>query len=495
MLNRAARQSQVRAPKVATQSTTSSTFGNFNIGTSQLLSGDKAWKEAYYANIWVYRCAQVIAEDLATLPLRVGKSAANPGDYDVNHPLAVLLGPPPGSPNPNASARQLWLWTVVQRIITGAFAWEIEKGPDSGLPMFLWPVPTNRVTPIPTDGGNDYFKGYKIDHGGGNDRVLTADQMVYAHRPSATDWREPESVLQAAKLDISVAAMQDRYDFAFLKNDARPATVVVHEAFENVDERDAWRQSFVSTHGGPDNAGKVSFTEASPNGAKPSESMLIQTLGMTSKDAQMIQRYEGKLKSIEVAFGVPRSRLGDASASTFSNSSEEWKGYWRTTIRNIAWELADAINTHLAPKFGLDTAWFDFSGNDLLRDEPPFEVGEAMPLYRGGVVTLNELRTKVLYLPPVDDGDELVIQEVVIPGATELPGSPNGTDIPPEPTGQEVEQQEAVDPAASRAERTRRSKPRNCQSGISALTQQGDSAARSTARTAGDSTASDSAHS
>lgn len=410
MLNRAVRASQTRAPRAATQNEVTSNYGLGNYSTGSLLSGDKAWRQGYYANIWVYRCAQVIAEDLSTLPLRVGKDMTQPGEYDTSHPLAILLGPPPGSPNPETSARNLWLWTIVQRLITGAFAWEIEKGPDSGLPMFLWPLPTNRVTPVPTDGGSAYFKGYTVDLGGGKKKNLSLDSVVYDWRPSAEDWRSPESVMRAAQLDISVAAMQDRYDYAFLKNDARPATVVVHEAFQNVDERDAWRQSFVSTHGGPDNAGKVAFAETSPGGSSAKDSMLIQTLGMTSKDAEFIARYDGKLRAIEVAFGVPRSRLGDASARTFANASEEWKGYWQTTIKQLAWEMADAINTKLAPKFGLDVCWFDFSGNPLLRDEPPFPVEQAVNLQRAGLVSTNEVRTKVLYLPPVENGDDMAAQ-------------------------------------------------------------------------------------
>lgn len=412
-------------------------------GSGSSWTGDKAWRESYYSNVWVYRCAQVIAEDLATLPLRVGPDPTEPGNYDMTHPLAVLLGPPPGTPNPETSSRSLWLWTVVQRLITGAFAWELEIGPDSGLPMFLWPIPASHVQPVASKGGSRYFDAYEV--GSGRDKlVMNRNRMVYDHRPSALDWRKPESVLDAAKLDISVAVMQDRYDHAFLKNDARPAAVVVHEAYDNIEERDAWRRSFVATHGGPDNAGKIEFVETTQGGAKPSEAMLVQTLGLSQKDAEFIKRYESKLRAIEVAFGVPRSRLMDASGRTFANADAEWKGYWRTTMKNLALELSDAINTKLAPKFGMDVCWFDFSGNEYLRDEPPFQAEDGIVLYRGGVVSLNELRTKVLYLPPVDGGDDLVVQEVVAPSSTELPGSPNSQDVPDQEVG-EVDEPELPD--------------------------------------------------
>lgn len=421
-IHRASLPDQIRAPKVATQAGTSST-STFGLGLSSggsAWTDEEAWKQAYYANVWVYRCAQVIAEDLATLPLRVGANPSNPGEYALDHPLAVLLGPPPGTPNPTTSARRLWLWTIVQRLITGKFAWEIEYGPDSGLPMFLWPLPSSRITPIASKGGGRYFDGYEYDTGQkGSKKILRPDNVVYDYKPSATDWRESESVLQAAKLDVSVAVMQDRYDHAFLKNDARPASIVVHEMFDNVEERDAWRAMFTATHGGPDNAGKIAFAEASPTGASPKDSMLIQTLGMTSKDAQMVARYDSKLRSIEVAFGVPRSRLGDASGRTYSNAGEEWGGYWQTTVKNLAWDMADAINTHLAPKFGQDVAWFDFSGNEYLRDAPSFGPDQAAGLKAAGIVTLNEVRAKVLNLPPVDGGDALE-QTAVPPGSRAL---------------------------------------------------------------------------
>lgn len=430
----------VRAPQVATKATQVGT----SFGTSARLpaaggtswTDEQAWRQAYYANVWVYRCAQVIAEDIAALPIRVGADPSNPGEFDTAHPLAIMLGPPPGSPNPTTSSRRLLMWTVAQYLVTGRWAWEIEYGPDSGLPMFLWPLPSNRITPITSAGGANYFSGYDYDMGKGGTKRLARDRVFYEWKPAATDWREAENVLQAAKLNISVAAMQDRYDYAFLKNDARPATVVVHEEFANVDERDAWRATFTGTHGGVDQAGKVAFAESSPGQTSPKDSLLIQTLGMTAKDARMIERYDATLRLIEAAFGVPRSRLGDASGRTYSNAGEEWAGYYRTTIRSLALEMSDAINTGLAPKFGLDVCWFDFSANEYLRDEPPFPVEEGLPLYRGGVVTLNEFRTKVLYLPPVDDGDDLVVQEAVVVGATEDAGSPNSKDTPDQIVGE-----------------------------------------------------------
>jgi HK97 family phage portal protein len=398
----------VRAPQVATLSEQGV------LGLSQGMGGmtgqwtdEQAWRLAYYANVWVYRCVQCVAEDLASIPLRVGPDPAQPDSYDTGHPLAVLLGPPPGSPNPETSPRRLLMWTVAQWLVQGRFAWEVEPGP-SGQPMYLWPIPASRVTPVPSKAGDRYWDGYLYDQGQGRTKRLSRDRVLYEWKPSATDWRTPESVMAAARLDLSVAVMQDRYDYAFLRNDARPAAVVVHESFASVDDRDAWRQQFVGAHAGPDNAGKLHFTETSEGGAAPKDALLIQTLGLSQKDAEFVARYEAKLRAIEVAFGVPRSRLHDASGRTYANADAEWAGYWRTTVRNLAIDLADAINVRLAPRFGMDVAWFDFSTHPALRDEPPFPVEQAVPLVRAGLATKNEVRTKVLHLPAVEGGDELV---------------------------------------------------------------------------------------
>ncbi len=135
--------------------------------------------------------------------------------------------------------------------MTGVWAWELDFGsPRQPAPQYAWPIPANLIRPVPTDGGSRYFDAYKfVDRG--QLRHLSLDQVFYAWRPSQLDPRQPESVLQAARLDVSTAIMLSEYSVGFLRNNAMPAAAVVTQAFENSEQKAAFQAQFQSNYRGP----------------------------------------------------------------------------------------------------------------------------------------------------------------------------------------------------------------------------------------------------
>jgi HK97 family phage portal protein len=359
-----------------------------------------AIRSAYYAHVFVYRCVQVRARALAALPFRVGADPAKPKDFDRNAPLAKLLGPPPGGPNQTTTARRLWAWTIAQRIVTGRNAWEIEANDPRrpSRPTALWPLPSSSLKAFPTASGAKYFERFEFGPAG-RKKNLTADQVVYAWNPSAEDWREPESALQAARLDISIAVMQNRYDYAFLKNDARPAAVVVTKEFEDDDAYDRFKGEMLSEHRGPDNAGKLAFLEDTSGSDSVLGMIDIKQLGLSQTDAQFIAREESKIRAICVALGVPMSKLGDASKRTFNNAGQETLNFETDTVLPDAHDFEDDINLLLAPLMGDGlTGWFDLSSLSASQSRKFAPV--ALPdAYKLGIVSKDEARAEIGFEP------------------------------------------------------------------------------------------------
>src|SRR5512138_2632041 len=94
----------VRSPELATRSTLSYSPISLNFEDVDDLS---LLKWTYNANIIIWRCVNINADKIASLPIRVGVDPSKPNDYNVNHPLAKLLSPPPHSPNPVTSVSDL----------------------------------------------------------------------------------------------------------------------------------------------------------------------------------------------------------------------------------------------------------------------------------------------------------------------------------------------------------------------------------------------------
>lgn len=373
---------------------------------------------AFYANVIVYRCMQVLANTAAACPFRAGRTLPKqPGanaEYDETARLAQLLGPAPGGPAPKLSARRLWAWTVVQRQVTGKHGWEIETvdARGQGEVLALWPLVSAMLRAIPSTKGASWWDRFEYGPEGDRDRSrnLSVDQVLYGWNPSATDFRQPESCLQAARLDVSIAVMMDRYSIGFLRNDARPAAVVVTDAFASDDDFRRWKSQWYGEFGGPDNANKTAFMEMPDDSTlKPSEAMFVQTLGLTQKDARFIEQHKASLERIAMACGVPWSKL-DASGRTFDNAGEEDETFWMLTMLPLLSDLADEVNMQLSPRVGREVGWFDLSHVKVFQPVKMVQLVGAPDLLRARIAKKNEARDLV-GLPPVADGDQFLTDD------------------------------------------------------------------------------------
>lgn len=404
---------EIREPKAGTS--TASGRNSFFTGPGAAMvaewSAEDALKLGYYSNVFVYGCIRALAEDVAALKWRVGKDPDKPDVFNTDAPLARLLGSPPYGPNRYTTGKQLLSWSISQLLATGRMSWELAypKGGSRGsnIPESFWALPATKIEPIVSKQPGKYFDGFVFARGTGKAVTLAEEQVFYYWRPSQHDWRQPETPMQAARLDISVAVMQDRYDYAFLKNDARPAAVVVHERFGEDGAKEAFRSQFLGMHGGPDNAGRVAFVETSEDGAAPKDSLLIQQLGLSQRDAQFIERYDRKIRSIITAFGVPLSRLGDSSDRTYSNASTEYEVYLRDRVIPLATELQDAINLQVSPMLGDDLGWFDLGPVKSAVRGARLQSAGLSDLLKSRIVKINEAR-HALELDPVPDGDRFL---------------------------------------------------------------------------------------
>lgn len=407
---------------------------------------EEAFRFGYLSNIVVYRCVQIIAETIAALPFRAGRSMTDPQNFNEGAPLAKLLGPPPYGPNPEMAADDIWANAISQYLVAGRFGWEIEYAGKIGgsQVMGLWPLAAHRLGTIPTSGhtSREYFAGFTYGPRG-EEIKLSTDQVFYMWRPSLHDYRQPESALQAARYDIAVAVMQDRYDNAFLRNDARPASVMIVQRFAERSQYAAFKEQINSEYGGPDNAGKTMILESEGDeDGNVSGAMTVQTLGISQKDAEFIKRHELKFRNIAIALGVPWSKL-DSSGRTWDNADKEDETWEESTIIPLCRKLQNHVNMKLAPKVGSEVGWFDLT---TLKSSKPVSHFQQVPLteaYRVGIITHEESRAEV-GLEPAEPGDEFYQEP---PAQIAVPEQPI-LDLPSE----EVEVERTVPVVETRAE-------------------------------------------
>lgn len=359
--------------------------------------GDQAIRLGYLANVIAYRCIQIIADSLAGLPFVAGlvppKRPGLPAESNPQARLAQLLGDGHGGPAPKLSAATLWKWTVAQRLATGRNAWEIETTDRGGKGevVALWPLVSASTDAIPSDSGSEWFSLFKYGRPDQPVRLLPA-QVHYGWTPHPTDFRQPLSPLQSARYDLSIALAADRHSLSFMQNNAVPAHVVAVEEFPDAEDFEAFKRQWQAEYRGPDRAGKTHFVEVDPDSDRPlSESIFIQTLGVSAKDARLIEQHQASLSRVAMALGVPWSML-DASGRTYENADAEERTFWQKTMVPLCQTLAGEVNMDLAPRLGSEVGWFDLSGVDALRARPPVDASGAAVLVAGGIASVTEAR-------------------------------------------------------------------------------------------------------
>jgi HK97 family phage portal protein len=393
--------------------------------------------QGYLGHFAVYTAVRTIAETVASLPFRAGRDPNKPGEFNPDAPLARLLGPAPGGPNPTTSSRALWAWSIAQRVVTGRMGWELERKPGSREIVNVWPLVSAYLKPVPSkDRSLNYFARYEYQLPSGV-VPLRADQVFYSWRPSQRDWRQPETVLEAARMPINIAVALDRYNWGLLKNGMSGRKMIVTPPFAERDEQRAWEEQFLAEMTGFDNAGKPVFAQYEPDmdpttNKAVNASVQVIDLAQTSTDAQLMALMEYVEQAIYKALNVPESIIGDASHRTYSNAGEEYRVFWTRTMLPLLSEIADDINTYLAPQLGDEVGWFDVSGVEALRPAKVFQPEPGSKLVEDQIIAPGELRVLGYDLPyeiPTTAEDEAPKPETI----ADDPG------IPPQEGGRAVE--------------------------------------------------------
>jgi phage portal protein BeeE len=363
--HRSSRTLEVRDPRGATQ-----TVGWRSPVMPQVeaWNAEQAFRLGYLANVIAYRCIQLRSDAVAKIPLVAGRKL---GDYTTlrdDAPIIKLLGPPPGGPAPRLSARKLIRWTIAQELVTGRRAWEIEtdtKRPD-GRPIAFWPLSSAHLRAVPSKGGNEWFRVFH--YGNHHDPVKLPPELVfYGWDPSGTDFRQAESALQAARYDLSLVTLCDQYGLGFLRNNAVPAAIITTTKFPDEASKRKFMANWESEHMGPSNAGRVALNELDDDGdGAVGDSIDVKVLGLSAKDARLVETRKEAMHEIAIALGTPWSKL-DASGRTFDNADAEDATWHNETILSDLLDLQDDINMQLSPRLGDEVVWFD------LRNVPAFQ--------------------------------------------------------------------------------------------------------------------------
>jgi len=250
--------------------------------------------------------------------------------------------------------------------LTGEAWWVIARVPGVNLPLEMWPVRPDRMTPVADR--EQFLKGYIYTSPDGEQIPLELDEVIQLRRPCPWDPYRGLSPVLSILSDLDTSRYAAEWSRAFFLNSAQPGGIIevpVHlEDHEFNQMRDRWAEQ----HKGVNNAHRVAIVEY---GAKWTDRTISQ------RDMQFVELRGATRDAIREVYGISKSALGDFEDINRATAlaAKSWFAE-QMTIPRLE-RIKAALNYELLPMFGAAAQGLEFDYDD---PTPPDAETEAAQL-------------------------------------------------------------------------------------------------------------------
>jgi HK97 family phage portal protein len=215
-------------------------------------------------------------------------------------------------------------------------------------------------------------------------------------------------VLQHARNSLGVALAADQAAGAMFTNGVQPSGALTFDKFLNADDRKTAREDLAGQFTGANNAGRPLILEG---GTK------WEQISLNANDAQLLESRAWSVEEVCRWFGVPPVLIGHSKDTTTWGTGIEQilLGFLKFTLMPHLRRIELAISKQLlTPAERAQGLFAQFNLEGLLRGDSAARARFYEIMTRVGVMSRNECRRKE-NLPPVDGGDEIMVQSQYVP--------------------------------------------------------------------------------
>ncbi|MBN8294177.1 phage portal protein [Rhodobacter sp. NTK016B] len=290
-----------------------------------------------------FRVVRLISEAAAALPLVLQDAERR---YDA-HPLLSLLR----RPNPAQGRAEFFEAVFAQLLLSGNAYVEAVAIPESGLPVELHVLRSDRMSVVP--GADGWPAAYDYAVGGRKHRFAMGEGVApicHVRSFHPLDDHYGLSPIEAAATAVDVHNSASRWSKALLDNAARPSGAIVFKGADGqgnlTNEQFERLQAEMETHHqGARNAGRPMLLEGGLDW-KP--------MGFSPSDMEFHKTKDAAAREIALAFGVPPMLLGIPGDATYANYQEANRAFYRLTVLPLAAKVTDALSHWLSAYGGAE---------------------------------------------------------------------------------------------------------------------------------------------
>jgi len=330
----------------------------------------------------VWSAVRHISEGVSSLPLILYKKGADGARVCAEfHPLYRILK---DRANPEMSS-MIFRETLMGHVLTWGNGYaEIERDPDTGRVVALWPLRPDIMEPV-RDKNGDLFYRYGS--------LIFLPEEIFHIKGLGFDGVKGYSVVAQARDAIGLGMALENFGSTFFGNGAKPAGVISVPGKLSAEALQNMRKSWEDMHSSQRNAHRVAILQ---NG------VTFQSIGTDPDDSQWLTSRAFQIQEIARWFKIPSSKLGDNANKTYSSLEQDNLAFLQETLRPwmVRWE--QEIQHKLI--CDMDSMYAEHNSDALLRSDSAGRAAFYASALSWGWLSRNEVRM-MESLSPFEGGD------------------------------------------------------------------------------------------
>lgn len=332
---------------------------------------------------WTAIGLRPVIDRLGTLDLRahvMDDSSEDDPELSMDHPANMILR----NPNPFFTLSDMLGLMGAWLKIVGQGYWQVLHD-GQGVPRELWPMPPDRVYPVPSE--TDVIKGFIVEGTNGETIPLEKREVIRVWRPDplrmfqgAGDFAPQANVHNAETFRVSSIEEDFRHD-------STPR--LLFEASPNVqaltpEQREEFQVAWKELNHRRRGRGRGVPAVAPPG-------FTAHELARNADAAGTVQMGDAMKSQLLAAMGTPGSIVGLVEDVNRAAAETNQLVFDRHTIAPLARRIADALTHQLAPQFDAGIA---YQFKPFESDDKAFTLAQEQSDLDRKVVTVNEIRER-----------------------------------------------------------------------------------------------------
>lgn len=366
-------------------------------GGGPALTGRNISPESAMRTSAVYGCVSLIAQTIASLPLKVYRNMPSGEAIEQpDNPVYYLLHDEPNSMMTSAVFREL----LVTNVLLGGNAYAAigrtqGNRPFDLIPLLYQSVEAHRIS------ARLKYKVYLSD---GSSEIIDQSDMVHVPGLGFDGVSGMSVISHAAKESVGLALAAEEHGARVFSNGASLKVVASHPKNLSEPAQKRLKAQFDEQYSGLSNVARTLVLE---------EGMSVSNVSMSQQDAQYLETRQFQVEDIARFFRVPPHLIGHTTKQSSWGTGVEQMLLGFLTFTIVPWlvRFEQELNRKLFPR---SPFYVQFKTQGLMRGDSTARSAYYASGHQNGWLSINEIR-KMEDMPPTPGGDRHFVQVNLVP--------------------------------------------------------------------------------